>query len=288
MKLGLGTVQFGQSYGIANNAGQVNGKEVKNILDYAFLSGIDTLDTAISYGESEIVLGDVGVKDWNVISKLPSIPKDCTEIDAWISNQVDFSLKRLGIKCLEGLLLHNPSQLLTPNGKLIWNSLIKLREENKVKKIGFSIYMSEDLELLMRNFQPCIVQAPYNIIDRRLADLGWLEKMYKSGIEIHVRSIFLQGLLLFGKKDRPIFFDKWSHVWDKWHQWLEELDLTALEACLSFALGDERISKVIVGVDSNSHLKEILSSANTLISDFPKELCVRDSGLIDPTNWDFL
>ena len=288
MKLGLGTVQFGQSYGIANNAGQVNGKEVKNILDYAFLSGIDTLDTAISYGESEIVLGDVGVKDWNVISKLPSIPKDCTEIDAWISNQVDFSLKRLGIKCLEGLLLHNPSQLLTTNGKLIWNSLIKLREENKVKKIGFSIYMSEDLELLMRNFQPCIVQAPYNIIDRRLADLGWLEKMYKSGIEIHVRSIFLQGLLLFGKKDRPIFFDKWSHVWDKWHQWLEELDLTALEACLSFALGDERISKVIVGVDSNSHLKEILSSANTLISDFPKELCVRDSGLINPTNWDFL
>ena len=288
MKLGLGTVQFGQSYGIANKVGQVNREDVKDILDYAYLSGIDTLDTAISYGESEKVLGDVGVKDWKVISKLPSIPKDCSNIDVWISNQVDLSLKRLEIRFLDGLLLHKPSQLLTPNGKRIWNSLLKLREENKIKKIGFSIYMSEELDILMRDFQPCIVQAPYNIIDRRLADLGWLEKMYQSGIEIHIRSIFLQGLLLFNKKDRPIFFNKWSPVWEKWHKWLAELDLTALEASLSFALDDERIAKVIVGVDGISHLQEILSSLNTPVSDFPEELCEQDPDLIDPTHWDCL
>ena len=131
MKIAIGSSNFGQSYGIANKVGQVNKEEVKDILDYAFLSGIDTLDTAISYGESESILGDVGLKDWRVISKLPFVPQATTQIDTWISQQVNLSLKRLGVQSLEGLLLHDPSQLLTSSGKKIWNSLLQLKEEGK-------------------------------------------------------------------------------------------------------------------------------------------------------------
>ena len=76
MKLALGTVQFGVPYGVANSTGQVPESEGSSILSYARTLGIDTLDTAIAYGESERRLGSIGVAGWNVITKLPEIPND--------------------------------------------------------------------------------------------------------------------------------------------------------------------------------------------------------------------
>ena len=55
-KIALGTVQFGLNYGISNTNGQVPPEEIARILDYCKLNGIDTLDTAQGYGESEKVL----------------------------------------------------------------------------------------------------------------------------------------------------------------------------------------------------------------------------------------
>ena len=100
MRLALGTAQFGIPYGIANTSGQVDQAEVQAILNYANLMGIDTLDTAIAYGESEKRLGNVGVSNWKVISKLPEIPSDCKNLTKWVRSHVDKSLSRLGIKSL--------------------------------------------------------------------------------------------------------------------------------------------------------------------------------------------
>ena len=112
MKLALGTVQFGLNYGIANLAGQVGLTEAQAILSHARKCGLDTLDTAVNYGDSEQRLGEIGVTDWQVISKLPALPEQCDDVATSVRNQVQASLERLRNTKLQGLLLHRPEQLL--------------------------------------------------------------------------------------------------------------------------------------------------------------------------------
>jgi aryl-alcohol dehydrogenase-like predicted oxidoreductase len=111
-RLALGTVQFGMTYGIANQQGKINFVSATEILEYAYASGIDTLDTAIAYGDSEQCLGSIGVKSWKVISKLPKMPESTPDILNWVNQKVHGSLTRLQLPKLYGLLLHHPEQLL--------------------------------------------------------------------------------------------------------------------------------------------------------------------------------
>ena len=287
-RLALGTAQFGLNYGIANTNGQIAESAIRQILNNATLADINTLDTAMDYGYSEEYLGNAGVSGWNVITKLPELPKDIVDIECWVNKQVNKSLSKLGVSNIYGLMLHKPTQLLHSNkGKDIWSAVIKLKKCGLVKKIGYSIYDPSELKNLWDEFQPDIVQAPYNIIDRRLKSSGWLSKLYNNNVEVHVRSIFLQGLLLMNKDQRPKKFNKWSLLWQIWEQWLIEQQLTALDACLAFAYSDKRISRIVVGVDSCSHLEQILEyrNANPLFLNFPKELESKEVNLINPSNW---
>ena len=122
MKLALGTVQFGLNYGIANRTGRVTGSSVGAMLELARISGIDTLDTAIAYGESEACLGDAGLAGFRVVSKLPALPDGCTAVDAWVQQQFAMSLARLNTDSLYGLLLHRPEQLLEEAGASLYRA----------------------------------------------------------------------------------------------------------------------------------------------------------------------
>jgi aryl-alcohol dehydrogenase-like predicted oxidoreductase len=288
VKLALGTVQFGLPYGVSNKSGQVDSNAVANILTHARSAGINTLDTAISYGASEQCLGEIGVDGWEIISKLPELPDSCADVSAWVRDQVKGSLLRLNVERLSGLLLHLPGQLLGSSGRELWVALQNLRNEGLFEKIGFSIYDPDELEALFPSYRPDLVQGPYNILDRRLATSGWLRRMNQEGVEVHVRSVFLQGLLLMSKSDRPRKFDRWSSVWSFWDDWLNEQGFTAIQTCLSFAMADENICKVIVGVDDLTQLKELLSSVDTLAKNFPQNLETDDRDLIIPSNWNSL
>ena len=125
-RLALGTVQFGLRYGVANTSGQVSLDEVTAILQQAWAAGVDTLDTAIAYGESEQRLGEIGVEGWRVVSKLPAMPSDPSDIGGWVEDAVECSLRRLNIDCLYGLLLHRSQQLLEPRGEDLYASLVEL------------------------------------------------------------------------------------------------------------------------------------------------------------------
>lgn len=92
MKLALGTAQFGLNYGIANKTGRVPPNEVRKILAEAARRGMDVLDTAIAYGESESMLGEIGVPNWRVVSKLPAVPEDCNNVLDWVAEQIGGSL----------------------------------------------------------------------------------------------------------------------------------------------------------------------------------------------------
>lgn len=285
MKLALGTVQFGLDYGIANQRGQVSLDEVRLILDHAKAHGMSTLDTAINYGNSEQQLGEIGVIDWQVISKLPALPDHCLDVEAWVRSEVQASLERLRITSLRGLLLHRPEQLIGKHGEKIQQALLALKQQGLIEKIGVSIYDPVELDSLTQCCQIELVQAPFNIFDRRLITSGWLDRLKKMNIELHTRSVFLQGLLLMPNMGRPDKFNRWQPIWQKWEQWLAKTGLTPLQACLRDALAQTDIARVIVGVDSLAQLKEILLAAEGHAPELSEELHSNDIDLIDPSRW---
>jgi aryl-alcohol dehydrogenase-like predicted oxidoreductase len=284
-RIALGTVQFGKPYGIANQSGQVDKEEIAAILQYASMNHMDTLDTAMAYGESEQRLGSVGVSEWNVITKLPAIPEHCDDITAFVQASIIGSLQRLNVNVLYGLLLHAPKQLLDTRGDLLYRALTQLKKERIVAKIGISIYTPDELDNLLPYYDFDLVQAPFNILDRRLMTTGWMQRLKEANIELHVRSIFLQGLLLMNKQNRPAKFKPWQSLWHRWDSWLEEEALTPLEACLNFALSQPAIHRIVVGLDSLNHLKEIQASEQRSCLAIPSELISNDLNLINPSCW---
>ncbi len=288
MRLALGTAQFGFSYGVANNSGQIDLSQGKLLLDCALKNGINTLDTAVAYGNSEKRLGQIGVEKWHVVSKLPALPDGCENVKGWVVEQVHQSINRLGIDQLYGLLLHEPKQLLESRGQLIYQSLIQLKADGLLNKIGISIYYPSELDLLCKEFDFDLIQAPFNILDRRILDSGWLTKLSKLGIEVHTRSVFLQGLLLMSEKDIPTKFDQWTLLWLEWFNWLKKSELSALEACLGYALSFSEISKIVVGVDSITQLNQVIQAIRGAPLNVPDKLKIDDINLINPTNWALL
>ncbi len=288
MRLALGTAQFGFSYGVANNSGQIDLSQGKLLLDCALKNGINTLDTAVAYGNSEKRLGQIGVEKWHVVSKLPALPDGCENVKGWVVEQVHQSINRLGIDQLYGLLLHEPKQLLESRGQLIYQSLIQLKADGLLNKIGISIYYPSELDLLCKEFDFDLIQAPFNILDRRILDSGWLAKLSKLGIEVHTRSVFLQGLLLMSEKDIPTKFDQWTLLWLEWFNWLKKSELSALEACLGYALSFSEISKIVVGVDSITQLNQVIQAIRGAPLNVPDKLKIDDINLINPTNWALL
>jgi aryl-alcohol dehydrogenase-like predicted oxidoreductase len=284
-RFALGTVQFGTSYGVANTLGQVSREEIALILDHAWSAGIDTLDTAIGYGESEQRLGEAGVEQWQVISKLPEIPKACTDVASWVQDSVMDSMGKLGVSRLRGLLLHRSQQLLEPQGEALYKALIAIREQGRVEKIGISIYSPGELDALWPYFQFDLVQSPFNILDRRLVASGWLPRLQQAGTEVHVRSVFLQGLLLMDAVNRPKKFNRWQSLWDEWHSWLIDHESTPLQACLGFIQSQPEINRIVLGVDSLQHLKGIITTSNQDSFSFPEKLECADIALINPAEW---
>jgi aryl-alcohol dehydrogenase-like predicted oxidoreductase len=284
----LGAAQFGQNYGVANTIGYIDEKKAASIVRRSQEMGFDTLDTAIAYGESESILGNIGVDQWKIISKLPAIHESCLDINKWILNLTLESLNRLKIKKLYGLVLHRSNQLNESNGPDIYEALVALKHKGLVEKIGVSIYAPGDLEALWGKYRFDLVQAPLNILDRRMVCSGWAERIKRSDCELHVRSVFLQGLLLIPACRRPLQFARWSDIWDEWDRWLLKTGLTPLEACLRYVNSITTVDRLVVGVDSVEQLEEIVGSADGQLYNLPRFNPLRDERLISPARWNEL
>jgi aryl-alcohol dehydrogenase-like predicted oxidoreductase len=284
-RLALGTAQFGLRYGIANRSGQVNRGDARTIVAYAAEAGLTTLDTAMAYGDSETRLGEIGVAGWQVISKLPALPHGCSEVSSRVWAQTRDSLRRLRVAQLHGLLLHRPQDLLEQNGPALYETLQALKERGAVEKIGVSIYDPDELAVLTPRFRLDIVQAPFNVIDRRLVTSGWLARLHAAGIDVHARSLFLQGLLLMESAVRPEYFNRWQSLLKRWQGWLEEQGLTPLRACLGFVLSHPEVDRAVVGVDCIEHLHAVVADAAKPPVTPPASLTSDDADLINPSRW---
>ncbi len=285
-KLSLGTVQFGLNYGVSNKNGKVKYEEVKKILELAKNSNIELIDTAISYGDSEKVIGDIGINDFKFVSKLPDFPKGNFDVDTWVEKNVKSSIKRLRINSLYGLLIHKTKNLLDSNGKKLIRSLNKMKSDGLVKKIGISIYDPSECEKIFNLMRVDIVQAPLNVMDRRLITSGWLSKLNSEEVEIHTRSVFLQGLLLMSNDSIPNYFNKWSRIWHKWSSELKKNNLNPTEVCLSYIFSLPEIDHIIVGVDNAYQLKDIIKKSKSKVEQTDWSFMIsNDHMLINPSNW---
>ena len=278
MKLALGTVQFGLDYGVTNHDGQVAIDEVKNILDYAKDKGIGTLDTASGYGNSEQVLGELGVNNYRIITKTTPLKNG---VDGVIKG-FHQSLDSLNIGQVDGLLIHNIDDTKDKRFSKLFHKLNELKEEGVIKKIGFSTYTPEQVDFLLENFDFDLIQVPFNVFDTRLVEGGQLKALKKKNIEIHARSVFLQGVLL-SFDSLSDYFSTWDAQFEQYQGLVREKELSLLEYALNFALNTQELDKILVGVDSVNQLTDIV---NAFKSDVDlKAFKIDDINLLNPNLW---
>jgi len=251
-RLAIGTVQFGLNYGISNVSGKTDNGEVFKILNTALKYGIHTLDTASAYGDSELVIGAISLKEFDIVSKFPSTVTTSNDLRMALQQ----SLQNLKTPSLYGYLAHDADRLLQyPE---LWQTLLELRNEKLIQKIGYSLYLPSQLEqLLALNYIPDIVQVPYSFIDRRFEkDFKHLKSI---GCEIHVRSAFLQGLFFLNPDSLHSFFEPIKPLLLQFHQNFSHTNQIA-SFLMNFVLSNAEVDKLVFGVNTEVQLIENISN----------------------------
>jgi len=290
-RIGLGTVQFGADYGIANRDGRPNEAEVAAILARAVETGIGYLDTAAGYADAETLIGRHLPRghQLRIVTKLPPIVEDviaARQAESALA-ALAASLERLRTAQVYGVLIHHARDLAKPGWKHLIEALREARARGWTSCIGVSVYDESDLALVESRFTPDIVQLPFNALDRRLAVSGWLARLHASGTEVHARSLFLQGLLLMEPAALPGFFAPVGKTLARLHaDWAAE-KLTPLSGCLRCVLRNADIDVAIVGVNRLHELNEIETAVAELAGDegeFGPAVAI-DPVYLDPRRW---
>jgi aryl-alcohol dehydrogenase-like predicted oxidoreductase len=279
----LGGAQLGLPYGILNNGEAMGDAQVAEVLDTAFELGINEIDTAIAYGNSEALIGAHGQGRFAITSKLPPIPDVCADVQGWVGEQIASSLSRLRVTQLDALLLHQPSDLKGKHGENLFSAISQLKKNQLIKRFGVSIYSPQDLDGILGNFELDVVQTPFSVFDQRIN--AQTERLSSLGIEIHARSIFLQGVLLSEKGRLPSYFDQWQPEFERFYDWIAQNRLTAVEACVAFVINQPHISRIVIGALNTEQLLESVRALSRLGTTSPFSLRIDDVNLVDPRRW---
>ena len=284
-KIILGSANFDQIYGIQKNF--IKKSEIKKLFNLALKNKIKTIDTSPLYNKSEKIIGLLNNNRFKIISKIPKPPKNIKRenIKKWLKQKVMISLKNLRIKKFECLLLHNANSLLYKNGDEIYKGIRNMKINGLTSKIGVSIYDFNVLDKILKKFKFNLIQAPFNILDQRLVEKGWLKKLKKRKIEVHARSIFLQGILLLKHNQLPKKLIKLSKKLVMWENWLKKNKFSSLQVCLSFVLNQRQLDGIVVGYNNTNQLNQILKLKQIKNNFSLPNLNIKDKKLIDPREW---
>lgn len=273
-KLVLGTVQFGLQYGV-NSAGRPSEDVVRSILAEASKGGITTLDTSSAYGNSEEILGKCSTPEegFKIVSKYP-------KGETPVGEMFNGSLNRLKVKNLYGYLLHH-FEVYKHNPK-VWDEFRALKEAGKVQKIGFSLYTPEELQFILDNKSPFdLIQVPFNIFDKKFLPL--MKEVHQKGVEVHVRSTFLQGLFFKDRNALPERLLPMKKYLLQLDEFSKKTGLSISEIALNYNLQNPYIDGVLIGVDNVVQLKANLASVKNVPIDI--EIEVKEQELLNPVNW---
>lgn len=281
MKIALGTVQWGLKYGISNTDGIPSNEELKDIMRIADENNISSLDTASSYGKSEERIGKISKKAYKIITKIGNFKKGNN-----LNNQIQKSLINLKKHSIYGCMFHNGSELI--KNKNLWNELSEYKKSGVIKKIGYSIYEPQVLlELLDSKLLPDIIQVPYSILDRKFEEYFNLLKNFN--VEIHIRSVFLQGLYFKSIKELNPNFKDFIKPLTKLENISAKYKLSILDLALCFVLQNSQIDYVILGIETAKQLKEIVNSSKQKLSEKVikeiKTIKFENPTILNPVNW---
>lgn len=288
MRISLGTAQFGLDYGITNDRGQVSETDVADILKVATQLDVKHLDTAAAYGVAETVLADQSqnLDCFSVTSKIPSLAHlNGQDASSALQTHIRASCERLG-PALKTILLHDITDLLRPEGLVLWQTLEREAADLGIAHLGLSVYDSTDIKAALNIITPDVVQLPLSVFDQRLLHDGSLDVLQKRGCSIEARSIFLQGLVLAKPSAIPYHLRGLAPAAIALEKEAATSGATALEIALGFLRLTGCIDRAVVGVTSKEDLQAICKAKKTpLPSVSYPNFRVCETSLVDPRCW---
>jgi aryl-alcohol dehydrogenase-like predicted oxidoreductase len=282
-KLGLGSGQFGLDQQ-AGARGRPRDAEAREILAIAARSGVEVLEIGRHPSSAEITLGHVLPKPQPFRLTVTTVRPDrgADLVEAEIRGQ----LARLGVGSVDAILAPSATDLFSPHGPELWDRLRKLRDEGLCRKIGVSVYASDDPVGLARRFKPDLVQAPASLLDQRMLIDGTLSDLAGMGIEVHLRSIFLNGLLFLPPDRAPNHLKAAAGRISRARRLIAEGRSDPLQAALGFALSRPEASAVLVGVASAAEMSAVVAAAMSPPPDLDwDEMALDDPVALDPRAW---
>ncbi|HEY2356869.1 MAG TPA: bifunctional regulator KidO [Phenylobacterium sp.] len=282
-KLGLGSGQFGLDQQ-AGARGRPRDAEAREILAIAARSGLTFLEVGRHPSAAEITLGQVLPKPQpfklTVTTVRPDRGPDLVE------TEIRAQLARLGVSQVDAILAPSATDLFSTHGAALWDRLRKLKDEGLCKKIGVSVYASDDPVGLARRFKPDLVQAPASLLDQRMLIDGTLAELAGMGIEVHLRSIFLNGLLFLPPDRAPNHLKAAAGRISRARRLIAEGRSDPLQAALGFALSRPEASAVLVGVASAAEMSAVVAAAMSPPPDLDwDEMALDDPVALDPHAW---
>jgi len=281
MNLSIGTAGFGMDYGIYNKTDKVGIEEIKKIFNLAKINNIKTLDTAQAYGDSEKIIGNLNSSTFRVVTKI----KPGTKFEL-IEKSIELSMKYLQRERLDAVLFHEFNDYISNKNNFL--ILDRLKRDGKIERIGFSLYYTEHLKYLLRNkIDFDIVQLPYSVFDQRFKQ--YFPILKERNIKIHVRSVFLQGLVFLDINKLPDHFKKNKQQFFLLNEFSDKYGIPVSAICLNFAYNQNEIEKVVVGVKSqkelSNNIEHIKCYAEVSKNLNFEELSINDENITLPMNW---
>jgi aryl-alcohol dehydrogenase-like predicted oxidoreductase len=277
-RLGIGTVQFGQAYGVSNPRGQVSQADVKLILALAARAGVGLLDTAANYGEAEAVLSGNDLTRFRIVSKTLGVQHGVHAVIA----RVRESVRNLG--AVDLLLVHAAKDLLGPSGATLWRALQALKKQGVIGGVGISAYVADDPVALAERFRPDAMQLPFSLLDQRLLADGSLARLKQMGVEIHARSLFLQGLLFMSSPPEKLSAS--APMLEAVCARIAAVGTSPLVAALGFVLSRPEVDVAVVGMTALKELEEIIIAALAPLPPLDWAACaLQDERILTPSLW---
>jgi aryl-alcohol dehydrogenase-like predicted oxidoreductase len=282
-KIIIGTANFVKGYGINNSKG-LNLEQINNLNKFTSKNFIKEIDTAFSYKGVEKLIGKSKFKNYKIYTKIPEI-KLSQFHKKFVSRIVNKSLQRLGKRKLYGVFFHGAKNLMSIKGDKFYKDLLIFKKRRIIKKIGVSVYSPTELKSVIKKYKFDMVQIPINIFDRRFLKKNFLKKIKDKSIEIHARSVFMQGILLQNNNNRNNFFKNWKKLFLKWDNWNNNCQSKKVETCLNFFKNLKYVDKLVVGVSSIQEMQEIINVLKNNKKSFPRKIFSCSKKLLEPRLW---
>jgi len=290
-KLGIGAAQFGLDYGISNPAGKTSLLEVENILALAAESQIEVIDTAADYGISEEVLGKAlpARHRFRIVTKTTRLDAmEVAQASLILRQTLARSLDRLRQPSVYALLFHDAGDLASPGADRFLEAALELKRSGLVRKIGVAVYDADEIDGVLPRFPLDLVQLPLSIFDQRLLASGHLQKLKNLGVEIHARSVFLQGLLLMDAADLPDYFHGLRSRLARYRTSLRQRGISPTRAALGFVAGMAEVDTVVCGLNNSGQFRELIGEmCDSALpeSNFFAQFAISEAAFLNPSKW---